>query len=44
MAKKTGPLVIPSASLLAEETTLDHPASTEEEQLVYHFAGYARSI
>ncbi|GIC94009.1 uncharacterized protein Aud_010500 [Aspergillus udagawae] len=44
MAKKTGPLVIPSASLLAEETTLDHPASTEEEQFVYHFAGYARSI
>ncbi|RLL94398.1 hypothetical protein CFD26_103811 [Aspergillus turcosus] len=43
-ANKTGPLAIPSASLPAEETTLNHPASPEEEQLVYHFAGYARSI
>jgi hypothetical protein len=44
MAKNTGPLAIPSASPPAEETTLDRPVSPEEEQLVYHFAGYARSI
>ncbi|RHZ47313.1 uncharacterized protein CDV56_104685 [Aspergillus thermomutatus] len=44
MAKKTAPLAIPSASLPAEETTLDHPASPEEERMVYRFAGYARSI
>ncbi|KAH2224633.1 hypothetical protein KXW71_001165 [Aspergillus fumigatus] len=44
MAKTTSPLVIPSASHPAQETILGHPASPEEERLVYHFAGYARSI